>query len=412
MRQGLSNENIICFAGEDWWYHHPHSKNHILKRLARNNRVLFINSISMGLPSISNPDFFLKIRRKLKSYLRWLKKAPEGLWVMTPIVLPFYGSRVARAINGWLLPLQIRIAMRLCGMRSSPIIWAAIPTAADAVEKLPCKLLLYHVSDKYDANEDSAIAKDSIRALHERLKECAAIVFYSGRKLFAEANEPHRYYLEQAVDFDHFAKEDTENVEEMEAVPHPILGYFGAMDYVMDVELMAEVARRRPDWHWVMIGNQSNLVRLQEANVHFLGSKPYADLPGYVRYFDVCVLPWKLDNVFVGYGSAIKVREYLATGKPVVIAPLYEFAKTPGVRRFHSVDEFIAQIEDALQKDTGKDKQIRQDSVRDSTWDIRAMEVGALIAKLLKRQAASTVQVRFSHDASVEAAEEARRCNV
>ncbi len=80
---GLSGESIICFAGEDWWYHHPHSKNHILKRLAKQNRVLFVNSITMGLPSVSNPDFFLKIRRKFRSYLRWLRKVPEGLFVLT-----------------------------------------------------------------------------------------------------------------------------------------------------------------------------------------------------------------------------------------------------------------------------------------------------------------------------------------
>ena len=96
---GLRGESVVCFAGEDWWYHHPHSKNHILKRLAKENRVLFVNSITMGLPSLSNPDFFLKIRSKLGSLLRWLRKVPEGLYVLTPLSLPFYGSRSMRALN-------------------------------------------------------------------------------------------------------------------------------------------------------------------------------------------------------------------------------------------------------------------------------------------------------------------------
>jgi len=95
----LEGESIVCFAGEDWWYHHPHSKNHLLKRYAQRNKVLFVNSISMGLPSIGNPDFFLKIRRKLRSYIRWLRRVPEGLWVMTPVNLPFYGSRIGRWLN-------------------------------------------------------------------------------------------------------------------------------------------------------------------------------------------------------------------------------------------------------------------------------------------------------------------------
>src|SRR2546422_8648887 len=84
---GLKGERIICFAGEDWWYHHPHSKNHILQRLALDNRVLFVNSLSLGLPGVSHPDFFLKIRRKLKSYTRWLKKVAEGRHVRTPLLL-------------------------------------------------------------------------------------------------------------------------------------------------------------------------------------------------------------------------------------------------------------------------------------------------------------------------------------
>src|SRR2546425_11610919 len=128
----LSGESIVCFAGEDWWYHHPHSKNHILKRLAKHNRVLFVNSITMGLPSIGNPDFFHKIRRKFRSYLRWLRKAPEGLWVMTPINVPLYGWSVVRALNHLLLVLQLRLVMFFLNLWR-PIVWVAITKAADLV---------------------------------------------------------------------------------------------------------------------------------------------------------------------------------------------------------------------------------------------------------------------------------------
>src|SRR6201993_5062779 len=110
---GISGQSIICFAGEDWWYHHPHSKNHILKRLARQNKVLFVNSISLGLPSLSNPDFFLKIRRKLNSCRRWLRKVPGGLFVMTPFSLPFFGFRTVCRLNRVLLRPQIRFAMMI-----------------------------------------------------------------------------------------------------------------------------------------------------------------------------------------------------------------------------------------------------------------------------------------------------------
>jgi glycosyltransferase involved in cell wall biosynthesis len=383
LNYGLSGESIVCFAGEDWWYHHPHSKNHILKRLAKQNKVLFVNSITMGLPAVSSPDFFLKIRRKLRSSLRWLRRVPEGLYVMTPISLPLYGSRIGRALNRWLLVLQLRLVMILLGMRK-PIIWVAIPSAADVVASLEPKLLLYQVSDKYDANEDSALSREVIRRWDRQLKERAAVVMYSGRKLFAESEVPHRYFLEQAVDFDHFAAEAPEVSPEVRSIPKPLLGYFGYMDHVMDVPLMEEVAKKRPQWHWLLIGGKSNLVQFNSPNFHYVGAKSYRDLPSYLRPIDIYVLPWNQCSAFTAYGSAIKVREYLATGKPVVISPLYEYLETPGLRIYRTTEEFITAVEHALLHDTTRDRELRQSVVRDCTWDVRAQQVGHLIAKLVR----------------------------
>ncbi len=382
----LSGQSIVCFAGEDWWYHHPHSKNHILKRLAGHNRVLFVNSISMGLPSISSPDFFQKVRRKLRSYLRWLRKVPEGLWVMTPINVPLYGSPVARALNRLLLILQLRLVMLILNLRD-PIVWVAIPTAADIASSLGAKLLVYQVSDKYDFNEDSALSRDVIRDMDARLKQRAAVVMYSGRKLYEEAETGHRYFLEQAVDYERFANLPPETPPDIAAIPRPVLGYVGGVDwYTMDVPLIEQVARMRPDWHWVFIGSKSNVVRVSAPNIHFLGPKPYSELPRYYRHVDVCVLPWNQHNVFTSYGSAIKVREYLATGKPVVISPLYEYLNMPGVKIYRSIDEFIALVDEALACDTPRKRQSRQDAVRNCTWDVRAKEVASLFRRLLDGQ--------------------------
>jgi glycosyltransferase involved in cell wall biosynthesis len=380
---GLSGEPIICFAGEDWWYHHPHSKNHIFKRLATQNKVLFVNSLTMGLPSVSNPDFFVKIRRKLRSYMRWLRKVPEGLYVLTPVSVPLYGSAVGRALNKWLLLIQLHLIMLFLGMRK-PVVWVAIPTAADIVDSLGAKLILYQVSDKYDANEDSALSAKIIREMDQHLTRRAAVVLYSGRKLFEESNLPHRYFLEQAVDFEHFANEAPATADDAINIPRPVLGYFGAMDHVMDVPLMEEVARQRPEWHWLMVGVKSNAVHFKSPNIHHVASRPYSELPLYIRHMDVCVLPWSQSNTFTSYGSAIKVREYLATGKPVIISPLYEYLKTPGLRIYRSTEEFIAAVESALCDDTPTDRAFRQSVVRDCTWDTRAREVGELMAKCLK----------------------------
>src|SRR5215813_3086599 len=209
----LRDQAIIGFAGEDWWYHHPHSKNHIMKRLARaGNKVLFINSISMGLPSLSNPDLFAKIRRKLSSYARFLRRTEDGIIVVSPLVLPFYSSPIGRRLNQLLLLVQIKLLMVYFDLRE-PILWIAIPTANQLVGKLGERALVYQVSDKYEANQmDHATSAEVIRSMQVDLLSRADLVYYSGRKLYQEAllSNPEAAtkskLLEQAVDFEHFAQ--------------------------------------------------------------------------------------------------------------------------------------------------------------------------------------------------------------
>jgi glycosyltransferase involved in cell wall biosynthesis len=386
----LSGHSIICFAGEDWWYHHPHSKNHIMKRLARNNKVMFINSISMGLPSVRSKDFFAKVRRKLKSYLKFVRRSPEGIWVVTPIVTPFFSSQWGRTLNKWLLIIQLRMLMVLLGF-SSPILWIAIPTAKDIVGRLGEKLLIYQVSDKYEANDmDHGARGGLIRSLHDELQDKAAIIYYSGKKLFGEAKYKEKsYLLEQAVDFEHFSAVTAKSFpipNEFQPIKKPVLGYFGAIEtWLVDQELIRYVSERRPDWQWVFIGLKTRPLTVEDLpNVHMLGSKNYYDLPAYAAQFSVCVLPWVTNNEFVNYGSAIKVREYLATGKPVVITPLYEYEELDGILRIaRGYDHFIELVEQALKENDLAAKTQRQATVVNSTWDVRTEQVCTLIEEKL-----------------------------
>ena len=392
----IRNQSIICFAGEDWWYHHQHSKNHIMRRLARaGNRVIFVNSISMGLPSLASRDFFSKIRRKLRSYARAVRITEEGIIVVSPPVLPFYSSRWARAINGWLLIAQMKLLMVAYDLRQ-PILWIAIPTAREVVGRLGERLLIYQVSDKYDANQmDHATPSTVIAAMHDDLLARADLIYYSGRKLFEEETARHSEIagkarlLEQGVDYDLFASATSQawtQPEDIAQVAHPRLGYFGGIDpWLIDQELIRYVSCKRPEWHWVLVGLRASPLDIESlANVHYLGSKPYSSMPQYAAAFDVCVLPWVTDNEFVNYGSPIKVREYLATGKPVVITPIYEYERLDGILRVsRGRDDFIAKVEDALENDSPEKRAARQKAVKESTWDVRAEEVSEAIGALL-----------------------------
>ena len=391
----LQQRSIICFGGEDWWYHHPHSKYHLMRRFARaGNRVIFVNSISMGLPGLRNKDLLPRIVRKLRSYARLARPTPEGVMVVSPAVVPFFGTRAARAANRKLLALQIgRLARR--GGLSRPILWIAIPTAADLIGEFDERLVVYQVSDKYDANlMDHATDLETIRTLHERAIDKADLVVYSGQKLLQEAERGRErsYLLEQAVDFDHWSPVGAGQLEVAEAVariPRPRLGYFGAIEpWLVDQELIRRAARERPEWQWVFIGNKSRGVEIESlSNTHFLPPVAYNELPDYAAGFDVCVLPWDTAHSFTSYGSAIKVREYLASGLPVVISPLPEYEPMSDVLRIaRSHDDWFRLVEEALQENDPAAARARQAAVAGGTWDARAEWVSSLIEGALKKK--------------------------
>ncbi|HEU4714699.1 MAG TPA: glycosyltransferase [Pyrinomonadaceae bacterium] len=391
----LANRSIICFGGEDWWYHHPHSKAHLMRKFARaGNKVIFVNSISMGLPGLAHKDLLPRIKRKLGSYSKLARQTEEGITVVSPASLPFFGSAAARAINRRAISAQIGSLARSRGL-SKPILWIAIPTAAEMIGTLDESAVVYQVSDKYDANTmDHATDPALIRRLHEQAIDAADLVFYSGRKLFDEATRgrDRSYLLEQAVEFDHWRHVGNGNMTvapEIARIPRPRLGYFGAIEpWLVDQELIQRAGVERPEWQWVFIGNKSRGLEIEGLpNTHFLPPVPYAELPNYAAGFDVCVLPWETEQSFTSYGSAIKVREYLATGKPVVISPLPEYEPMKDVLRIaRTRNDFIALVDEALRENDPEAAKRRQAAVAGGTWDARAEWVSDLIEDVLARK--------------------------
>ena len=389
----IHGRSIICFGGEDWWYHHPHSKNHLMRRFARaGNKVIFVNSISMGLAPVKSGELLPRVKRKLKSYAKLARTTEEGITVVSPAVVPFFGSAAATATNRRLLSAQISSLAKRRGL-TKPILWIAIPTAVEVVGRLNESMVIYHVSDKYDANTmDHATDPALIRKLHERAIAAADLVFYSSRKLFDEitAGLEKSYLLEQAVDFDHWSRVSRGEMTIAEAVariPPPRVGYFGAIEpWLIDQALIKQAAQKRPDWNWVFIGNKSRGLEIEALpNVHFLPPVSYEELPHYAAGFDVCVLPWNTEVPFTSYGSAIKVREYLASGKPVVISPLPEYESMRDVLRIgRSREQFLQLVDEALAEEGTELIHARQAAVKDGTWDARAEWVSGLIEERLR----------------------------
>jgi hypothetical protein len=158
--------------------------------------------------------------------------------------------------------------------------------------------------------------------------------------------------------------------------------------WLVDQELIQRASRTHPTWNWIFIGNRSRGLEIENLpNAHFLPSVPYQELPRYAAGFDVCVLPWETSLPFTSYGSAIKVREYLATGKPVVISALPEYEQMANVLRIaRSRDEFLTLVEQALEEKDPESARKRQQAVAGGTWDARVEWISDLIEQSLAQR--------------------------
>ncbi|MGH8189322.1 MAG: hypothetical protein ACREUC_22385, partial [Steroidobacteraceae bacterium] len=283
--QILTGEKIVCFAGEDWWYHNPHSNKHLMQALARNgNKVLFVNSTGVRAPNLFGDRYaWTRVARKLISMLIFLRRAEPGLHVLTPIALPVTRRlrRLVLRANQILIAAQVRLFCALLGI-SRPIVWIATPAAAAAAIGLRrkwAKLLVYYCVDNvsFYRGADTRF----IQRLDALLQSRADLILFSGRRLFEERvhQRPDIYLLPHGVDFDHFARAQSP----VRAMPHdlralslPIVAFIGAITG-LDVQLIDYVARRQPGVSFVFIGKvQMDVSSLAgRANVHFLGKKDY-----------------------------------------------------------------------------------------------------------------------------------------
>jgi glycosyltransferase involved in cell wall biosynthesis len=195
------------------------------------------------------------------------------------------------------------------------------------------------------------------------------------------------------VDFELFARAAlpaTVVPERAAALRPPVIGFFGLLADWIDVELLAFLAKQRPEWTLLLIGHVATDVRELDSlpNVVFVGPQPYETLPGWAKSFSVAVMPYRLNRQVLN-ANPLKLREYLATGKPVVSVPTPEITRfAPHVRLASSPESFLAEIEAALREDSPERSVARQESVRGLGWDTRAAEVLQIVAEVLSRRRA------------------------
>jgi glycosyltransferase involved in cell wall biosynthesis len=382
----MRGENIVCFAKD--WSEDPTSNNHVMRMLAEENKVLWLNSIATRTPKHSHKGDVGKIQRKLKSFFKGPEAVTPGLSVFTPLVLPFPHARAAQVANLGILRGTIE-TLRLARGMSPFQLWSFIPTAAEYVGRMGEELSVYYCTDEWSSF--SYVDKDEITKQEEALCRKVDLVFTTSRGLLEKKKvfNPEAHLASHGVDQAHFAKAldpATPLAKELEGLPHPIIGFFGLVQDWIDTDLLATIAEKRPDWSVVVLGKSLvDLSRLKALkNVRLIDRRPYADLPMYCKGFDVGLCPFRINELTL-HVNPIKLREYVSAGLPVVSTDIPECRLAPEWTRIgRTPDEFIAEIAAALASDSPDARRRRSEAMKAETWERKVAALGAHVDRVLQ----------------------------
>jgi UDP-galactopyranose mutase len=361
---------VLCFSHLRWNFVFQRPQ-HLMTRFARTRPVLFWEE----------PEHVAGLREPR------LKVEPQagGVTVLTP-QLPTGGD------DGGAIRQLLDTA--LADVPGPIVRWYYTPMMLPFSEHVPADCVVY---DCMDELSNFRHAPPELLSLEERLLRQADLVFTGGYSLYEakRARHPAVHAFPSGVDVAHFASAQAPGPTpaDQASLPSPRLGFYGVVDERMDLTLLAEVADARPDWSLVIVGP---VVKIDEAdlprrpNLHYLGGRSYAELPDYLRGWDVALMPFAI-NEATRFISPTKTPEYLAAGKPVVSTPIVDVVRHYGAVQAVAIADtapaFVAACEDALALSaTGgawRDEVSR--ILADASWDAVFAGMSTLVDETVER---------------------------
>lgn len=377
--------DCVLFSTADWDEPYWTNKQHTASILAaRGWRVLYVESVGFRSPKVGSGRDWARLWRRLWRGVQSLVLGPprraENIWVLSPLMVPAgHHLPFVRSLNQALLRFSVTRFAKSKRFRN-PVVWTYHPYMLDAITTLPRGPLVYHCVDDIAAipGVDVEAFRDAQQALVGRCE--AVFTTAMSLKETCQPFNPNTHFFGNVVDEAHFGEARAEGAlpPELAAIPEPRLVYHGVLsDFKVDFPLLLQTAQARPQWQWVIIGEEregqrsellAQLARLP--NVHLLGYRSYQTLPRYMRGMQVGVLPTLL-NEYTRSMFPMKFYEFLAAGLPVVSTPL-DFAKEPraGLEVGGDLEAFIAAIEKQLARGKLSADESRA-AVGDNTWERR-----------------------------------------
>ena len=378
----LRGRDILCFSHD--WTGDPLSKTHLMRVLSRENRILWINAIANRMPTASSKDFS-RIVKKLKSFTEAVKEVEPNIHVLNPLAIPAYGTETVRKFNQKLLISQVKKAMRKLDFQN-PINMVFNPAAGLLAGNLGESELIYYCVDEYTAFTGAA---SGLKEIEEDLFRKADLVIVSAEKLFETKQHFNKniFIIRHGTDWKHFRKSldsATKIPDEIANLPKPIIGFHGLLADWVDFDLIKKTAEHFSKGSVVLIGKitvdaEKKIKILNDVkNIHFLGRKPYAELPNYCKGFDVALNPFEISELTLA-ANPLKVREYLAAGLQVVSTDIPEVRILKDCLVGENHADFIAKIEFALENP--KSKESISDAISHESWEAKIDELRGIMQK-------------------------------
>jgi UDP-galactopyranose mutase len=256
------------------------------------------------------------------------------------------------------------------------VAWYYTPLAIDWFDTSSAAAVVYDCMDELSLFKG---APANLLKKERQLLDRADLVFTGGVSLYHHKRQSHHnvYAFPSSVDFAHFAKARTtlEEPSDQASIPHPRIGFFGVIDERMDLDLLAGVADCKPEFQLVMIGpvvkiDPESLPR--RPNIHYLGSKTYAELPQYLSKWDVAMMPFAR-NESTRFISPTKTPEYLAAGCPVVSTSITDVVSPYGQKKYVRIadipEDFANACSEALNEDANERRQRIDEFLSQMSWD-------------------------------------------
>jgi glycosyltransferase involved in cell wall biosynthesis len=376
---------VHCHLCWDWVWQRPQQ---FVSRLSRWHKILFVETLAPD-PCLSSP---------LARF-----RSPEQFPNITILQIQFplwrwndgkYVDRTRRKL------VQDFVQGPGAGQFEKPVQWFYDPMTVTAFAGQMGEVLT--VYDCMDELSQFRGAPPDMAAREEQLLSVADVVFTGGRKLYESKREsnPNCHFYGCGVEVDHFGKAlaaEMKVPDDLARLPKPILGYFGVVDERMDYELIRKLARANPHWSVAMIGPSLKVDAAalpQERNLHWLGPKNYSDLPAYCKGFDLCLMPFAL-NESTEFINPTKALEYMASGRQIVSTAISDVIRNFGsvVKVADGDERFISLCREALaqpdRKAVNRGIQMAQQNSWDSVVDrLEGHLAQALLVKSTVRAAA------------------------